>query len=307
MPSRLWVETTSRCNLSCGSCLNRMLPPGQKKDMEIKLYTDIIDQAAGKVHDINLFHRGEPLLHPHIIDMIAYAAGRGIKTRVHTNAVLLDEKLGRGMISAGLGLISFSFDGYSKQYYENRRRGADFHMTLGNIKSFLELRKALGSDMPVTVIQVMEDTEDLKSSERIKQKKDFLKNFKHAPPDMVVTRIPHNWGGLLDGPRTDGGKGIKRHPCTFPWYSLTIFSDGRAYPCPQDFMGAIPVGDTRKESLADIFNGQRLRAVRRMFASLDIDGKLPCIKCDRIIRKAVMGIPLEYAGAFFRDNMRGLN
>ncbi|GAH92528.1 unnamed protein product, partial [marine sediment metagenome] len=27
--------------------------------------------------------------------------------------------------------------------------------------------------------------------------------------------------------------------CTFPWYSLTIFYNGKVYLCPQDFLGKI--------------------------------------------------------------------
>ena len=106
---------------------------------------------------------------------------------------------------------------------------------------------------------------------------------------------------MMKGPST--GHGIKKNSCTFPWYSLTVFSDGKVYPCPQDFMGAMPVGDINKSSLKDIFNGEPLMELRNMFSSGKINKKLPCFKCDRIIRKSFFGIPLEYAGTFFRDNI----
>jgi len=144
MPLRLWIETTGRCNLKCAFCMNKDLPPDQKKDMDTPLYKKIIDEAAGDVYDVNLFHRGEPLLHPDIADMIAYAEERNIRTRIHTNATLLDEDLDSRIIYAGLDMISFSFDGYTAEEHEKNRKGADFKRTLENIKGFLKIKKEMG-------------------------------------------------------------------------------------------------------------------------------------------------------------------
>ena len=302
-PIKLWIETTSRCNLRCGLCINRKLPSSQKKDMDIVLYRGIIDQAAGTVQSVNLFHRGEPLLHPDITHMISYAAGKGIKTSIHTNAVLLNDELSRDIIDAGLDFISFSFDGYSREDYEKKRKGADFDSTMGNIRRFLEIKKELGSNKPDAVIQVMEDTAGDTSAAGSIHKNSFMRAFGDSPPDRIVVRKPHNWGGLLKSPLPAREYSKKRNICTFPWYSLTIFSDGTAYPCPQDFMGTMPVGDVNIDSLHDIFNGPELRKLRKMFRSGRINKVFPCLKCDRIIRTTFMGIPLEYAGSFFRENI----
>ncbi len=48
MPSRLWIETTSRCNLKCDLCINKDMPDSQKSDMDLKLYKKI---RAGISHD----------------------------------------------------------------------------------------------------------------------------------------------------------------------------------------------------------------------------------------------------------------
>ena len=111
-PSRLWIEVTSHCNLRCPLCPNQGLPGKKKGFMAWELFQKIVDQAAGQVHDIYLFHRGEPLLHPRLPEMIDYAEHRGIPTRIHTNATLLTESLSRRLLSSRLRMISFSFDGY---------------------------------------------------------------------------------------------------------------------------------------------------------------------------------------------------
>ncbi|MFC2145241.1 radical SAM/SPASM domain-containing protein [Actinomycetota bacterium] len=305
MPSRLWIETTSRCNLTCSMCINKDIPSNQKKDMDFTLYKNIIDEAAGAVYDVNLFHRGEPLLHPRIAEMISYAATRKIRTRLHTNATLLDQKLSQDIILAGLDMISFSFDGYTREEYENNRTGADYERTLENIKGFLRIKKALGAKKPITLIQIIESGSIKNNDERQQQKAFFLKNFENHPPDSLVTRKPHNWGGLLGwaigGASTPPGG--RRNACTFPWYALTIFFDGKVYPCPQDFMGMVPIGDLKKNSIKEIFNNLEIRELRKIFKLKELGKSLPCISCDRIIRDTFMGIPKEYINAFMKDNI----
>ncbi|MFC2159552.1 radical SAM/SPASM domain-containing protein [Actinomycetota bacterium] len=305
MPSRLWIETTSRCNLTCSMCINKDMPSSQKKDMDFTLYKRIIDEAAGAVYDVNLFHRGEPLLHPRIVEMISYAAVRKIRTRLHTNATLLDRKLSQDIILAGLDMISFSFDGYTREEYENNRAGSDYGRTLENIKGFLRIKKAMRAKKPLTLIQIIESGSMKKNVDRQQEKAFFLKNFENHPPDSLVTRKPHNWGGLLGGPieGTSAPSGGRRNACTFPWYAPTIFFDGKVYPCPQDFMGMIPIGDLKNNSIKEVFNNPEIRELRKMFKSKELVKSLPCISCDRIIRDTFMGIPKEYINVFLKDNI----
>ncbi|GAI28295.1 unnamed protein product, partial [marine sediment metagenome] len=149
MPIRLWVEITSRCNLKCRLCVNKDIPPSLKGDMDFDLYKKIINEATGSVYDINLFHRGEPLLHPKLIPIISYAKSRGIKTRIHTNATLLNPELSKKIILSGLDLISFSFDGYTEKTYEKNRIGASYEKSLNNIIDFLRIKKELKSKKPL--------------------------------------------------------------------------------------------------------------------------------------------------------------
>jgi len=277
--------------------------------MNFKLYRKIIDESKGKVHDVNLFHRGEPLLNKDIIPMIEYAGGRGIKTRIHTNATLMNKELDSKMIKAGLDLISFSFDGYTKEVYERNREGACFEETLGNIIDFLEIKKKLKSKKPYTVIQVMLDDKESGSGMAKKQKRDFIKNFKNLPLDKMVTRVPHNWGGLVEMDKKSENKETikrkKRASCTFPWYSLTIFFNGKVSPCPQDFEGRICLGDVNKEKIEEIFNGKAIRKLRKIFKYGIIDNVTPCRNCDRIGRKSFLGVPGEYLGVFIREHLTG--
>ena len=91
LPVRLWIESTSRCNLKCGYCPNKDVVKEDHGFMDFGLFTSISDQVKDHAYDVNLFHRGEPLMHPRLADLVAYARDKGLYTRVHTNVTLLNE------------------------------------------------------------------------------------------------------------------------------------------------------------------------------------------------------------------------
>ena len=160
LPIRLWVEPNPYCNLKCPMCPQSDPRISEvtrgKAYMDFELYKKIIDEAGEHVYDINLAHRDESLFHKSLPQMIRYAAEKGIKTRLHTNATILNEKLSRALLDSGLDLLSFSFDGFKKEPYEKIRVRANFEKTLANIIQFLELKKKYRSRKPYTVFQVIE-------------------------------------------------------------------------------------------------------------------------------------------------------
>jgi radical SAM protein with 4Fe4S-binding SPASM domain len=291
-PYRQWVEPTSRCNLRCPMCPNKSLDESHKGLMEMDLFGDLIDQAAGFVHDINIHHRGESLLHPRLGEMIATAAERGITVKLHTNATLLDTDRSRELIRSGLGLISFSFDGLDAETYQRYRKGADFERTVENILGFLKVKKELDAARPVTIFEMM----DLTGVDRrysLDGLKEFRARFEGLPLDRFVVKTPHNFGGSVR--LSPGGDPSLRPltPCTFPWHSLVIFWDGTVVPCPQDFFGQLAVGDARRDRLRDLFNAPRMVSLRQSMLRREISEEDPCARCDLIRRPTVLGIPTQ--------------
>jgi radical SAM protein with 4Fe4S-binding SPASM domain len=56
--------------------------------------------------------------------------------------------------------------------------------------------------------------------------------------------------------------------CQHPWMSMTIKSNGEAAMCMEDFNNEIILGDARKESLYDIWNGEKYQQFRKDHFSL---------------------------------------
>lgn len=299
-PSRIWLEPTNACNLRCIMCPNGMNYKGLKRGMmEWELFEDLIWQISRFAYDVNLFHRGESLLHPRFLDMVARASGLGLKPRLHTNATLLDKSYSKELIKAGLDFISFSFDGYEKEMYEKIRRGAVFEDVLSRIIQFLEAKKELGSDRPYTILEVMEVISG--SPEEMRAKREAFKSrFRNLPLDKLIVRPVHNWAGLYDKPLPKKARYV---PCTFPFYSLTIFYDGKMPACPQDFFGEIIIGDAREKPLLEIWNDSKMQEMRVIFSAEANEKPSICRKCDMLYRETFLGIPKSYLKFFLRENL----
>jgi len=286
-PYRIWIEPTNRCNLACTMCPNKDFNKNELGNMDLGLFRSVIDQCKNYVHDVNLHHRGEPLLHPDLVEMVGYASKKGVKVKLHTNATTLTETLSHQLIEAGLRLISFSFDGYTPQVYEKIRIGAKFERTLSNIHRFLEIKREVGKLEPRTVLEVMEF--DGKSYNPV-QRDEFIHDLKKRGIDKLIIKQPHNWAGNLD---LDTFEKSSFSACTFPWHALVVLWDGRVGSCPHDFFAKNIYGNANEEYLKDIFNNTQIQELREQMLKSSLSAlESPCRECDSVRRRKIMGIPI---------------
>ena len=301
-PIRLWIESTNICNLKCIMCLNEKLPPEQKGYMDFDLYKKLIDEAKDYVYDIYLHHRGEPLLHAKLEDMIRYAKDASLKVKFHTNGTVLNKEISYKLIDSGLDLISFSFDGFSKEPYEKIRRNARFEQTVQNISEFLELKKKMKRSKPYTIIEEIEmpEFEQYYTNE---MKNKFSERFRVLGLDELIFKKLYNWAGDLEVSQQEG---LERSftMCTFLWYSSVVLWDGTVVPCPQDYFGRLKMGNIKDKRLKDIWNDKSYIQMRKQMIS-SVDNLNPCNRCDRLYRKKVIGLPFQYMLSFLNDNIIG--
>ena len=283
-------------------CLNRALAGDKKGLMDFGLFRKIIDEAKDYVYDVYLHHRGEPLLHPEFPQMIEYAEKSGLKVKFHTNGTLMKPDLSRKILRAGPDLVSFSVDGFTKETYEKIRVNADFDETMDNISCFLRYKKELGFKKPYTIIEEIEFPE-YKSPADEENKKKFSEHFRRLGLDEIIFKKLYNWAGYLD---IDTSKLGERSytTCTFLWYSATIFWNGTVSPCPQDYYGKIRLGNVNEKPLREIWNDNEYVSLRQQILS-DVGKLSPCNKCDRLYRKKIAGIPLQYLISYLNDNIIG--
>ncbi len=125
-PSRLIVETSSRCNLECVMCVKRSQSEGEG-DLPEALF-DRLGPAFPRLESLVLNGVGEPLLHSGLEAMIARARSSMPATgRIgfQSNGSLLDSGRARRLIEAGLDTIGISADAVTPDLFASIRRGAE--------------------------------------------------------------------------------------------------------------------------------------------------------------------------------------
>lgn len=300
MPLRLWIESSLICNLRCIMCPNKDLPGSQKGVMSFALFQKIIDEASGFISDIYLHHRGEPLINRQLGAMIAYAKAKGIAVRFHTNGTLLDADNARMLLDAAPDLVSVSFDGFEKTSYEAIRPGSHFETTVANILHFAELKKREGKTKPYLVIERI-DFEQFRSTRNRATIDELATQLLEHGVDEIIVKEEYNWATEHAAPLT---REEMVNTCTFPWYAMVICWDGTVTPCPQDYHAALTMGDCTTQSLRAIWNGQPYQQLRRRLIEKSEELTV-CRKCDRLCRKSVGGVPLQYLITFLVDQFAG--
>ena len=147
--SKIYLEPTTDCNLSCRTCMrSSWTEPGGTMQMTsyVKLLEDL--GRAPRMPALSFWGIGEPLLHPHIVEMIRLAGQRGAETELVTNGLLLTRRMADGLLAAGLDRIVVSVDGVSRESHADTRSGADLEIVKKNVASLNAARLFSGLDRP---------------------------------------------------------------------------------------------------------------------------------------------------------------
>jgi MoaA/NifB/PqqE/SkfB family radical SAM enzyme len=95
----LWLEITDRCNIHCKGCYRQYISGDRpldvlKKEVDFAIEVRNIDTVC--------IAGGEPLIYPHIVELVKYIASRGIKPNIITNTEAMTEELVRDLYKAGV-------------------------------------------------------------------------------------------------------------------------------------------------------------------------------------------------------------
>ena len=256
-PSYLYIEPTNNCNLNCAMC-PRKFSSRKTGHMDFELFEKIIDESVqyGQREVITLHKDGEPLLHPKLGQMIAYAKEKKAARilRLSTNALLLSEARCQELILSGLDAITISLDGTSEETYK-KIRGGDYHKVVNNALRFIKTRNDMGRARPWVTLQVIKMADTLEQIEPFKEKWSSI-------ADEVAVKDFLNWGGAI--PTEEGmlPNPDLREPCLDLWTYLTVNWDGHVSICCLDFDCQCIVGDVNNQYLKEVWSGKDISQYR---------------------------------------------
>lgn len=273
VPFIIFIDPSDVCNFRCKFCptgdLKLMKQVGRPlKVMDFELYKKIINDISEfekPLKVLRLYKDGEPLLNPKIIDMIKYAKEKKCAERIDitTNASLLNKELNIGLIEAGLNRINISIEGVNaKQYLDFSNYNIDFDKLIENITHLYQNKK----DCEI-IIKIPGDT----LSEEDKNR--FYKIFGDIADGVYIEHTMACWPEfeLKEGLKVNQEVGIYGQKikevlvCPYVFYSFSINSDGLASACFLDWSRKLIIGDAKTESIQDIWKGQKLLDLQKMF------------------------------------------
>lgn len=244
------LELTNKCNLRCSICPVNQDMVRPKGFMAKELFLKILDENP-QLEFILAFQWGEPLMHPQFFELVEEARRRGVRVMITSNGTYLQPDKRRRLLDCGLERITFSVDGVGESH--TRIRGYDYERLKRDITLFKEERDRSGSRFPridVSMV-VFEETED------------GVETFFRDWADRVdrVQAIPK----FVQSRRTQ--------PCRELWRgTAVVLWDGRVTMCCVDSEGETVLGDATRQTLEEIWNGERMQAVRRSHRNRRFEG-----------------------------------
>jgi len=144
-PSKLFVETTTRCNFQCQACVKQSAGNEIREgDMSMASFMALAP-AFPHLESLVLNGIGEPLLHPLLDEFIKIAKSSmpsGSWVGFQTNGALLTQERAKSLVAAGLDRICLSIDSVSCETFRILREGGE-RRDIENALSCLSSAKVL--------------------------------------------------------------------------------------------------------------------------------------------------------------------
>ena len=268
MYKRVYLEITNVCNKNCSFCHGTKRPP---KFMTIDEFDIVTDKLIGITEYIYLHILGEPLCHPEIFNFITIASKKGFKVAVTTNGTLLSNK-GDNLINSGVYKVNISLHSFEDGKKEEQK---DY------INSCIEFAEKSSDSGVLTVLRLWNKGFDGGKNEEIldELKKKINGEWQTGNRGIrIKNRLHLEYGDRFTWPDIDADYigdevfcyGLRDH--------FGILSDGTVVPCCLDGDGVINLGNAFSDSLRDILNSPKAKAIYDGFTARKASEEL-CKRC----------------------------
>ena len=234
-PLVIELETLNRCNNSCSFCPVNVIDDSREYN---KMSESMIEKIANELEELEyagslgLYGNNEPLLDDRIVD-VCRLFRKGVKKAhiyLSTNGILVNYKIFMDLFKAGLD-----------------------ELVINNYNDKLKLIRP--------VAQMLEDinsSNDPEIEKYIQKTKIILRK---------KTEVMENRGGSAPNKKTINVAAFKKyygnHSCVLPFVQFVIRPSGEVSLCSNDALGKVTLGDLSKQSITEVWNGERYRKVRR--------------------------------------------
>ena len=294
------IETTNACNMRCEMCPRTTMMTRPIETLKKDVFENIISQLRPWRDDewkrwesfvqekfsikpddmaenhfflyviprvIVLHGYGDPLLDKNIPDYVAAMTKAGLPSYFSCNPANINMERTIETFENGLDFIKYSVESVDDlRHKEVRGEQSNFTQSYRDITELLNIKAQRNLD--TTIVITMINLNKPWQQEEFEKLKDAFKGM-----DVYVYLKSQDQMWYEDNQQsTQSIHWIEF--CQFPWSSMTIKSNGESVQCVEDFNNEIILGDAKKESLLDIWNGEKYRQFR-----MDHFDLKPGIKC----------------------------
>lgn len=274
LPYSISIEPTTACNLRCPECPSGLRaftrPTGL---LEKEFYQKTIDELTSHLLYLILYFQGEPYLHPHFFDLVAYASQKNIYTATSTNAHYLHEKNAQKTLDSGLDRLIISIDGTTQETYEQYRIGGSLEKVIRGTETLLNLRKKGNYQKPYTIFQFLV----------VKPNEHQIEEVKHLAKNLGVDKVSFKTAQIYDyengsalmpsnnkysryALQSNGKYAIKNpllNQCWRMWQGCVITWDGKIVPCCFDKDASHQLGNLQEKTLREIWQSEAYQNFRQ--------------------------------------------
>ena len=272
-PLSVHIEPTNVCNFKCTFCPesfdNYQTKAGglfQLKPDDYKLIEDELSTVP-KLKQLNFFMMGEPLVNKDLLKYIKSAKDKDLSDwyMVSSNGTLLTEEKHREICESGLDFLRISIFGSNEEIHsKNTQSKIKLEKVKNNISNLQKFKKENNFLKPRTLVKMI-DTGALDENQ------EFLENFTGLGDETLLEPLT-NWNDPEEENlskrhtenvlKSDHYKQRKKKICPYPFYSMVIHSDLKVSVCCVDWEKKTLIGDLKKDSLLNIWNGKKLKDIQ---------------------------------------------
>lgn len=287
-PMGVQLQTVNACQAACRMCpypiYKSVFPAGR---MDPALFEKVVGEIASRP-EMKAFVpmlQNEPFLDPHIFDKVKAfkeKSGGRIQVELVTNGAFLDDRNISRIRESGLDVLDISLDALSREVYGRIRVGLDYDRVLAGVERVIAA-KLPGTRIFVRLIRLKDNMAEVDA---------FARNWESQGVPVFIYTANNRTGALEEfnaTMRVDEGELSRGHKagrwlfkqwmghCPIPFSTANILHNGDVLMCVHDWARKEVIGNVKDRTLAELWNGPRMRELRGYISKRQY-GKSPACK-----------------------------
>ncbi|MBM3282940.1 radical SAM/SPASM domain-containing protein [Candidatus Gottesmanbacteria bacterium] len=270
------IETTNLCNARCVMCPH-VIMRRKKGVMSDKIFNRIVERLQEEGIDPPVFILngfGEPLTDSQVFERIRCLKKIYPKTvaKFYSNFNLANDEIINKVFESGLDEINISFNGFSKESYEEIM-GIGYNKTRRNLEKLISEKKRRESKLLIRISMAL-----VMANEG--EEKRFIEEWESKVDSVSVNKV-HTYGNAINDASGKHKINYNKipYPCKYIWNTIVFGMSGDISLCCLDYEGKYNFGNIKKMKILDIYYSDKFEEIRKMHLKNDLS-KLPiCRYC----------------------------